>query len=283
VLPETYNQRDQLTREIGSATTEANAAVGRYQSWKRGFLLMRLFKQSFATRKEAAETATARLEELQEKLRLTTIATEITIDREHADPYYRMRDAFAALSESQRVWNILTEKTVDKVAERTNANTAITRTPVTLSLNSCDLIQWKQKVPHLPNRTGGDMYVYPGFILYRASQQAFALIDFRDLQLRFVPTRFTETDPVPSDSGIIGYSWNKCNLDGTPDRRFRDNYQIPVAGYGELLFSTADGLDVRYICSNPEKAEEFVKAWAAFRSSFLTNDLRRFTVAFDFL
>jgi hypothetical protein len=80
------------------------------------------------------------------------------------------------------------------------------------------------------------MYVYPGFILYRASQQAFALIDFRDVQLRFVPTRFTETDPVPSDSRIIGYSWDKCNLDGTPDRRFRDNYQIPVARYATLLF-----------------------------------------------
>lgn len=268
LLTDAYNERDELTREVSSATSEANAATRHYQSWERGFLMKRLFKQSFATRKESAETAAAKLEELQEQLRLTTIATEITVDREQAEPYYRMRDTFATLSESQKVWNVLTEKAIDSVAERSNANTAVTRTPLSFSLNSCDLIQWEQIVPHLPNRTGGDMYIYPGFILYRASKQAFALIDSRDVTLRFVSTQFTETDPVPSDSQIVGRTWAKCNKDGSPDRRFRDNYQIPVALYGTLLFSSRDGLDVRYICSNAGKAEEFVKAWAAFRSSF---------------
>jgi len=124
-------------------------------------------------------------------------------------------------------------------------------------------------VPNLMNRTGGDMYLFPGFILYRASKQAFALIDFRDVMLRFVSTRFTERDAIPADSQTIGYTWAKCNKDGTPDRRFRENYQIPLVHYGELLFSTNDGLDVRYICSNPKSAEDFVKAWGSFQMSFL--------------
>ena len=265
LLMDAYNERDELTREISTATSESNSATRRYQNWEHGFLMKRLFKQSFVTRKETAETATAKLEELQEQLRLTTIATEIAVDREQAEPYYRMRDAFSALSECQKVWNVLTEKAIDRIAERSNANTAVTRTSVSFSLNACDLIQWEQKVPHLPNRTGGDMFIYPGFILYRASKQAFALIDSRDVSLRFVSTQFTETDPVPSDSQIVGHSWAKCNKDGSPDRRFRDNYQIPVARYGTLLFTTADGLDVRYICSNTGSAEEFVEAWVAFQ------------------
>ena len=265
LLTDAYNERDELTREVSSATSEANTATRRYQSWERGFLMKRLFKQSFAARKESAETAVAKLEELREQLRLTTIATEITVDREQAEPYYRMRDTFAALSECQKVWNVLTEKAIDRIAERSNANTAVTRTFLSFSLNSCDLIQWEQKVPHLPNRTGGDMYIYPGFILYRASKQAFALIDSRDVQLRFVSTQFTETDPVPSDSQIVGRTWAKCNKDGSPDRRFRDNYQIPVAHYGTLLLTTSDGLDVRYICSNPRSADVFVNSWVAFQ------------------
>ena len=87
LLTEAYNERDELTREVSSATSEANTATRRYQSWERGFLMKRLFKQSFAARKESAETAAAKLEELQEQLRLTTIATEITVDREQAEPY----------------------------------------------------------------------------------------------------------------------------------------------------------------------------------------------------
>ena len=268
LLTDAYNERDELTREISTAADEANIATRRFQNWERGFLMKRLFKQSFATRKETAETAVAKLEELQEQLRLTTIATEITVDREQAEPYYRMRDTFSTLSECQRVWNVLAEKAIDRIAERSSANTAITRTAVRFSLNTCDLMQWEQKVPHLPNRTGGDMYIYPGFILYRASKQAFALIDSRDVTLRFVSTQFTETDPVPPDSQIVGRTWAKCNKDGSPDRRFRDNYQIPVAHYGTLLFMSSDGLDVRYICSNARLAEAFVKVWTAFQMSF---------------
>jgi hypothetical protein len=42
---------------------------------------------------------------------------------------------------------------------------------------------------------------------------------------------------------------------------------MPVALYGELSFSNEEGLDVRYMCSNPQTAQEFAKAWAAFRRS----------------
>jgi hypothetical protein len=230
--------------------------------------LKRLFKQPFAIRKETAEIAVAKLAELQEQLRLTAIATEITLDPEQAEPYYRMRDEFAVLSGCQKIWNVLTEKQIDRVAERSTANTVITRNPVSFALDSCDLIQWEQKVPHLQNHTGGDMYIYPGFILSRASKQAFALIDFQTVTLKLVSTSFTETDTIPTDSQVIRQTWAKSNKDGSPDRRFQGNYQIPVLRYGSLLFSTPDGLDVRYMCSNPVFAERFARAWGALRMSF---------------
>jgi hypothetical protein len=273
LVKDAYEERETLTNEISTATAEANTATNRYEKWDRGFLMKRLFKQSFAVRKEKADTAVAKLEELREQLRLTTIATEITLDREQAEPYFRMRDEFAVLSGCQKIWNVLTEKQIDRVAERSTANTAITRNPVTFGLDACDLIQWEQKVPHLQNHTGGDMYVYPGFILYRASKQAFALIDFQTVTLKLVSTSFTEADTVPSDSQVIGQTWAKSNKDGSPDRRFHGNYQIPVVHYGSLLFSTPDGLDVRYMCSNAAFAERFARAWSAVRMSF-NGDIR---------
>lgn len=268
VLKEAYDERSDITKEISAATFEANTAKSRYDKWHSGFLLKHCFKRAFVVRKEVADTCDEKLEELKEQLRLTTLATEISLDQAQAEPYYRMRDAFAILTESEKIWNVLTEQGIDRIAERSSADTVITRDPVSFSLNSCDLIQWEQKVPHLPNRTGGDMYIFPGFLLYRASKQAFALIDSREVTLTFVSTRFTETLSVPSDTEIVGQTWAKCNKDGSPDRRFRDNYQIPLAHYGTLLFSSNDGLDVRYVCSNPKSAEAFVKAWSGFRLSF---------------
>jgi hypothetical protein len=268
LLKDAYDERDTLTKEISSAALEAGTTKNRYEKWERGFLIKRVYKASFAVRKEAAETAVAKLEELQEQLRLTTLATEITGDREQSEPYHRMRDEFAALSGCQKIWNVLTAKAIDRVAERSKASTVITRNPVSFSLDSCDLIQWEQKVPHLQNHTGGEMYIYPGFILYRASTQAFALIEFRVVTLTFVSTQFTETDPIPSDTQVVGQTWAKTNKDGSPDRRFQGNHQIPVVHYGALLFTSPGGLDVRYLCSNAALAERFSKAWAAFRTSF---------------
>lgn len=268
LLREAYEERTVLVTEISVATAELSSSKKRYESWERGFLMKHVRKNTFAARKEAFDTAAAKLDELQEQLRLTALATEIEIEAQQADGYYRLRDAFAALSRTQKVWNVLTEQAIDRVKERTTHNKTITRNPVAFSLASCDLIQWSDGVPHLPNHTGGEMYIYPGFVLYRAAKQAFALLDFRDVRLKFVSMRFTETGPVPSDSEIVDHTWAKCNKDGTPDRRFQGNHQIPIAHYGELLFRSPSGLDVRYLCSSPSLARQFASAWDSFRTSF---------------
>lgn len=111
------------------------------------------------------------------------------------------------------------------------------------------------------------MYLYPGFVLYRASKQAFALIDGREVTVEFRGVQFTERGNVPSDTQVTDYTWDKCNKDGSADLRFRDNHRIPVARYGCLRFQSPDGLNVEYECSRADAAETFAEAWEAFRLS----------------
>jgi len=268
LLNEAYNERSTLTSEVESAEREANFARKRYTSWESGFLFKRIFKNAFAVRKQAVETADAKLEELREQLRLTSLATQIEIDRSQAEPYYRMRDEFAALSECKKIWDTLERRAINRAAERSAASEAITREPVSFALSSCDLIQWEQKIPHLANRNGGDLYLYPGFVLYRASRQAFALIDAEEIKLDFRTVRFIEEESVPSETQVVGQTWAKVNKDGSPDRRFRDNYQIPVVLYGTLTFRSSSGLQEEYQFSSATLAERFAKAWAAFQNSY---------------
>jgi hypothetical protein len=268
VLQEAFEEREALGKEIAAAEREAGLAARRYQSWERGFLLKRLFASAFAARKAADETAQAKRGELHEQLRLTTLATQIDIDREQAEPYFKMRDDFAALTGSQRIWDTLSRRAVNRAAERTTASEMITREPVSFSLGRCDLIQWDQDVPYLPNRTGGAMYIYPGFLLYRVSRQAFALMDFREVSLSFRPLRFYERETVPSDAQLVGHAWAKANGDGTPDRRFRGNYQIPVLLYGVLTFTSRSGLSEEFQLSNAALAARFAKSWNDFQASF---------------
>jgi hypothetical protein len=97
----------------------------------------------------------------------------------------------------------------------------------------------------------------------------------------YASTHFTEAGSIPSDSQIVGHTRARANKDGSPDRRFHENYQIPVAHYGTLLFTSPDGLDVRYLCSHPALAERFVKGWSVFRRS-LNNETTTETTSQSF-
>jgi hypothetical protein len=263
-----FRQQQEINFDLDKARDEKVRTQHRYESWARGFLFKRLFKKAFAKRKEEYETETARVDELEQQLKLSKISTYIEIEGEPAELYYRLRDEFAALSDCAAIWDVKTRQATDKFHERTTANTRIGREKVCFGLGSCDLIEWEQKVPHFQNAKGGDMYLYPGFILYRAAREAFSLIEYHDAPGNVTSVSFQEEDGVPSDSQVIGQTWAKANKDGSQDRRFANNYQIPIARYGALVLKSDHGLWEEFQFSNVQKLVNFANALNSFTSSF---------------
>lgn len=179
-----------------------------------------------------------------------------------------MKDGFAALCGCGAIWDVKSHQATDKFHEPTVASTKVERQRVKFNLASCDLIQWEQKVPHLQNAKGGDIYLYPGFILYRAAREAFSVIEYHDLSIVVVLQAFHEEDGVPSDSAVIGKTWAKSNKDGTRDKRFVDNYEIPITQYGRVIFKSQTGLWEEFHVSNPKRLENFLTALSAFGNSY---------------
>jgi len=271
VLQTAYQEHEDISGQLNAARNEKQRALDRYSSWDGGFLFKRMFEKNFAQRKADLEIAEAKVEELEQQLRLTTIATHVEIAKEQAEPYFKMRDAFASLSECAAIWDVKSRQATDKVHERTTASHSLARQKVHFSLGGCDLIQWEQNVPHLQNAYGGDIFLYPGFVLYRAAKEAFSVIDFHDLKgWKAELTRFYEEDGVPSDSKVIGQTWKKCNKDGSRDKRFQNNYQIPIAAYASWSLKSTAGLWEEFLLSNPERLQKFLEAWNGFVSSFAT-------------
>ncbi len=125
------------------------------------------------------------------------------------------------------------------------------------------MIQSEWQVPHLENANGGDIYLFPLFVVYFAGEQNFALLEYKDVQFISVATRFHEEEGVPADSRVVGRTWAKTNKDGSPDRRFKENYEIPVAEYGKLVFKSSTGLNEEYMVSNLASCQAFSKEWNA--------------------
>ena len=177
LLQTAYEEREDINQQLAKAKTEEARAYRRYKSWDKGFLLKKIFKKTFYLRKAAAGIATAKTSELEEQLRLTSIAATVELESGQSGPYFQMRDDFAALADCAAVWNVTTERHADKVRERTNVDKSISRQKISLSLGSCDLILWDEKVPHFQNTNGGDLFILPGLVLYRAAKRASSTID----------------------------------------------------------------------------------------------------------
>ncbi len=263
-----YKQHEEISTELDSARNAKTIARERYESWERGFLFKKLFKKAFAKRKEIFDEETAKVAELEGQLKLSKISTQIDIEKEQAELFFRMRDQFAGLTECAAIWDIKTRQAIDQVRERSTASTRLWRERVRFELGQCDLIDWDQKVPHLKNAKGGEVYLFPGFILYRAAREAFSLIEYQDIRGKATDVSFQEEQSVPADSVVIGKTWAKANKDGSRDRRFANNYEIPIAQYGSLSLKSENGLWEEFQFSNLQKLLNFLNALNAFTSSF---------------
>jgi hypothetical protein len=89
VIQTAYVEHEDISGQLETARQEKARASQRFLSWESGFLFKKLFKAKFAKRKAEAETATAKVAELEEQLRLTTIATQVEIAPEQAEPISR--------------------------------------------------------------------------------------------------------------------------------------------------------------------------------------------------
>lgn len=74
-------------------------------------------------------------------------------------------------------------------------------------------------------------------------------IAYKDLQAISVPSRFIENESLPSDATVVDQTWQYVNKKGGPDKRFKNNRQLPVCQYNKLHLSTPSGIDIRFMGS----------------------------------
>ncbi|HTM80765.1 DUF4236 domain-containing protein [Asticcacaulis sp.] len=86
------------------------------------------------------------------------------------------------------------------------------------------------------------MYFLPDVVLMQDGVKMGA-ISYSDLHIRWQDSNFIEEGPVPRDAVVIGHTWKHPNKSGGPDRRFRDNHQIPICRYEVMHFTSSSGVN----------------------------------------
>lgn len=202
--------------------------------------------------------------------------TKIAITFESSDvsqrAYAAMVRAFDILKSSVKKWDITADKATNQFAERTLATRSVNRHPIIFDFSSTDLIQFTGRAMRFENVNGDDILLYPGVAVIPRADGAFALIDLRELEISAEHQRFHEEDGVPSDSSIAGHTWAKTNKNGSPDRRFKDNYQIPICVYGNITFRSQTGVTEEYMVSNADAAQAFAESVKRYQISLTESE-----------
>lgn len=205
------------------------------------------------------------IEKLKEEIDSSYIQLKIDFVPEIKTLYSKLTLAFEDLINCHKIWDITSTRFEDRAITRSSASTMVERHQVSFSFNSITELKSDFNVLYFQNANGADLYIYPSFVVMYRSNGDFAIISIVDLELTFSQVRFTEQESVPRDANIMEYTWAKVNKNGSPDRRFKGNYQIPVVQYGEIRLQTKTGLNEGYKFSNFESAKSFATVFHAFQ------------------
>lgn len=256
-------EHTEIVHELAHWRREESSAVSRFNRWNNGRLFRWLFKVKFEQLRVTAEVSTAHRLELEQQEQLARLQTQIELPRRVKETFHLACDRFSSMAKSHIIWDTVGQRSTNRFVERTTATRTVERKPVAFKLGTCELIESEWNVPHLQNANGGDIYFYPAFVLYFVASDSFALLEYKQTQLSFSVTRFIETDPIPRDSKVVGSTWAKTNKDGSPDKRFKANFKIPIAEYGKLVITSDTGMNEEYMLSNVESTYAFSEAWQA--------------------
>lgn len=221
-------------------------------------ILMKL-NEDIAAQKEAVK-------ETQLIINNSVVNIDVNFDDPTKRKYDSLFNAFKNLSTSHHIWDITGAHFQDRVAARSSASTLVNRREAKICCRSLSFINCNYEALYFQNVNGADLYLYPTFMLMYTNDQNFAIIGIDEFTLSFTPVSFTETSQVPCDSKVIRKTWAKVNKNGTPDKRFKSNYQIPVVQYARLSFSSRNGVNEEYQISNFEFTQEFANSFQEYKS-----------------
>ena len=157
-----------------------------------------------------------------------------------AERFKTFTEEFEKVSSANRIWNIDTAGRTSDWKRNAGASRLISRKTASFRFDAPKNIHTNISVPAI---IGGrqNIHFFPDIVLILEGNRAGAL-SYEQFQVIWNTTVFIEEEGVPSDSQVVGYTWRFVNKNGSPDRRFNNNRQIPKVYYQQMGLQGDGGL-----------------------------------------
>ncbi len=169
------------------------------------------------------------------------IDLDYTIEDDQKSIIKERMQPFSKMMNSNKVWRIMqTSKVIDKKYTSGASNT-VKRTPC--KVNSSTIFPYKANVDIISLIGGGETLLFLPDKVFITKGSNIGILSYSDFSIKNSTTRFIESEKVPSDAAIVGQTWQYANKSGGPDKRFKNNRQLPICLYGEIALQSDKGLN----------------------------------------
>jgi hypothetical protein len=169
----------------------------------------------------------------------TVLMYDMDADAQHA--FEALISALQNLGRSQRLWHIGSSAQVLDRKYHAGASASIKRHPTTVRLGSAPLVKCNVEIPTLA--VGRQTLCFFPDRLVVFDRGSVGAIGYAELSIDRHTTRFIEEEGVPSDSRVVDRTWRYVNKKGGPDRRFKNNRELPICEYEALHLRSSSGLN----------------------------------------
>jgi len=180
------------------------------------------------------------LASMKDALRKTTVILyDLEPDAEAA--YTKLHEAFRALRSCSCSWHIEARGEVRDRKYHAGASGVVQRKKVSLTTGAPPFVKTNVEVPLIP--VGKQVLAFMPDRLLVFESASVGAISYSALNLDVTESRFVEDEAVPQDATVVGRTWRYVNKKGGPDRRFKDNREIPICAYEQIHLSSKTGLN----------------------------------------
>lgn len=153
----------------------------------------------------------------------------------------QLQKAIGELASCARRWHITQEASIREKKYHAGASKAVIREPIAISSRGLPGLRSNVDIPALT--AGKKMLAFTPERLLVLDKNRVGAVPYSDLEFEIKEEKLVDTEGVPSDSEVVGHTWRYVNKKGGPDRRFRNNQQLPIVRYEELHLTSTSGLN----------------------------------------
>jgi len=190
-----------------------------------------------------------------------TVVLMYDLDPDTEAQYEAVQNAFDEMVSCDAAWHVKAVEAIDNAEKDEDGYPSLDKSAIRLTTADPPFVQTNLEAPRIP--VGRQTLHFQPDRLYVFESKTVGAVPYSDLRIEIEPMELKETGPAPRDAEVVGKTYKHARKDGKPDKRFKDNPEIPIVVYETVHFASETGLNECIQLSRKGAGEAFRSAIAA--------------------